>query len=248
MTGGSLGRWTGWDAWDQSLRGYRHPLGQALAEVPDAAKTEVLHLFWLMGPAGSNSVGVIGSYFYSKDSNIRNEAVSAFEAITPAGSPDLELLRKAVAERRVRAARGIPVLAKLSGRFSDVLPILGEELSTNSANKLEALQAVKQLKADRTELIDPLRRALRDADPRCRATVLQTLQTFDRAQVQWVDAAADLLDDEFSYVRAEAALALAHAGHDARKALGRLKQHQNEANDEARAAIQQAVKVIEEAR
>ena len=170
------------------LASVQAPLGQALAEVPDTGKREVLHLFWLMGPAGSNSVGVVANCFYSKDSSIRNEAVSAFEAITPVVSPDLELLRKAVAERRVRAARGISALARSSGQFSDLLPILGEELSTNSANKLEALQVAKQLKADRTQLIGPLVTALQDRDPRSRAAALQTIQTLDRAQVQWVDA------------------------------------------------------------
>jgi hypothetical protein len=220
------------------------PLGQALFEVPDMAKREVLHLFWLMGPAGSNSVGVVADCFWNKDSSIRNEAVSAFEAITPAGSPDLELLRRAVAERRVRAARGISALARSSGQFVDLLTILGEELSTNSTNKLEALQVAKQLKADRTALIDPLMTALQDGDPRCRAAVLQSMQTLDRAQDRWVDAAADLLNDEYSYVRTEAARALGHAGPNGRKALPRLKQHEKDTNEETRAAIQEAEKAI----
>jgi hypothetical protein len=224
------------------------PLGKSLSEVPDMAKREVLHLFWLMGPAGSNSVGVVARCFYNKDSSIRNEAVSAFEAIAPAGSPDLELLRKAVAERRVRAARGISTLARSNGQFADLLPILGEELSTNSANKLEALQVANQLKADRTALIDPLMNALQDGDPRCRAAVLKTMQTLDRAQDRWVDAVADLLNDEYAYVRTEAARALAHAGPNARKTLPRLQQHENDASEEMRAAVQEAEKAIQEAK
>jgi hypothetical protein len=205
-----------------------------------------LELIRKLGPSASNSVPAVARCL-STNGAVGLVALSAFAEITPVRSPHLELLREAIRLRQVHAGRALPVLKNLEGRYDDLLPFLGEELcATNASVNTTALRTCGEMGVDREVLLPQFASAMKHPDSRYRALLLQRVRKLEVLGTKVFATAEAALDDEFYYVRAEAARTLGAMGALAQSALPRLKARESDSNAEVAEAAANARKTIED--
>src|SRR5688500_16536 len=112
-------------------------LAALLSKWPESQQSSLLQIYRSLGTGASNSAPIVATCFASTNEWNQMLALAAFDAISPAGSPALQLLRDAALNRSVQCSAAIRILKSHEARVDDLLPILGEELIRNQGRHQE---------------------------------------------------------------------------------------------------------------
>lgn len=223
-------------------------LEQMIVDLEFSGRFEPFLLLRGLGWKSSNSAPIVGRFMFSTNNSIRDNAVDTFAEITPPKSPHAALLVQAVEQGHVRAAKGLPILARLQIDFTSLIPKLGDELCSPGYSHSAALATYKDLNLEREVLLPRFGEAMKDLDPRFRAQLLKDLSSLGAEATPALDAVIAAMNDPFYYVRAEAArtlVALNPRGDQARAALQILHSKKDDENDYVAETVQNALKRLE---
>lgn len=223
-------------------------LEQMIIDHEFSDRFEPFHLLRGFGLKSSNSAPVVGRFMFSTNHSIRDLAVDTLAEIIPPKSPHAALLVQAVEQGHVRAAKGLPILAKLDVDFTSLIPKLGDELCSPGYLHSAALATYKVLNLEREVLLPRFADAMKDLDPRFRAQLLKDLSALGEDANPALDTVIAAMNDPFYYVRAEAAktlVALSPRGDQARAALEILHSKKDDENSYVAETVQSALKRLE---
>jgi hypothetical protein len=188
-------------------------LAALLSKWPEWQRGSVLQIYRSLRTGASNSAPLVATYFASTNEWNQMLSLAAFDAITPPGSPALLLLHHAALNRSVQSSAAIRILKSHEARFDDLLPILGEELIRDRGRQQEAaLATIDWLRPGNGYENLRLAQALKDKEPRFRALVLKTIRHCGTNAASLAPDVQRCLNDEFYFVRAEAAKTLSNLG------------------------------------
>jgi hypothetical protein len=203
------------------------------------ALSDILEIITVTGVRASNCAEEVSLLFNHKSEAMRSQALSAFGAITPRGSPQVKLLRDAVLSKKIRASAAIPVLRRLGEAYSEMLPMLGREFLPRNTYQDEAFQLYKMLpKKDQLALLNDFVFSLCYSAPRTQADGLMFIRALGRDASPEVPLILPLLNAEYYYVRAETARALERIREPRLEIMSELKNHLNDTNAEVRETVQ----------
>ena len=223
-------------------------LEQMLVDHQFSDRFEPFHLLRGLGLKASRSAPVVGRFMFLTNNLTRDLALDTFAEITPPKSPHTALLVQAVEQGHVRAARGLPILAKLEVDFTSLIPKLGDELCTPGYVHSAALATYKLMNLEREVLLPRFADAMKDLDPRFRAQLLKDLSALGGDANPAMETVIAALNDPFYYVRAEAAktlVALSPRDEQARAALQILQSKKDDENPYVAETVQSALKRLE---
>lgn len=174
--------------------------------IRDSFEREFFQVIGSMGIAASNSGAVVAKEFFSTNSWKVDFAVDVFNAITPSGDRNVAMLERAIREGRVRAGKGLPVLARLGVNYEEFLPSLAKQL-LDTNHQGEAILATKKLGLEK-ELFVPHAAEILRGQPFYTFQFLKDLARLGLAARPAAEVVRAQLSHEAEGVREEAAKTL----------------------------------------
>lgn len=157
----------------------------------------------------------------------------------------LSSVETSIRKNRLTPSVALPLLMKYDYPLNRCIPALGTELCQVDSRNYSALSLFQNEAIGKTNLLAYIGKALKNKDPRFRAMLIQKIAQFGPQASNTVPDLIACLDDEWYFVRAESATALAAIGPGAKSAISKLATLQNDPHSDVTNEAARAKAILE---